>query len=95
MSDNITVSVDFVTPKTSKLDSSIQSVLHTDYHFHAKSNKWEKMQYYSSKNDIHQRHTEYIKTKSCSIDFKPGRCMSLQYLYKIIKNIFLTCMVYH
>jgi len=42
MSDNITVSVDFVTPKTSKLDSSIQSVLHTDYHFHAKSNIWKK-----------------------------------------------------
>ena len=86
MSDNITVSVDFVTPRSSKLDSSIQSVLHTDYHFHAKSNIWKKKQYYSSKNDIHQRHTEYVKNKYCSIELKPRRCMSLQYLYKILRK---------
>jgi len=46
----------------------------------------EKKQYYSSKNDIHQRHTEYVKNKSCSIELKPRRCMSLQYLYKILRK---------
>lgn len=65
MSGDITVSVDIIKPRT-KLNSSIQSTLYTDYHFHAKSKTWKKQ--YSSKNNIFQRHAEYIKNKSFSTD---------------------------
>jgi len=81
MPSDITISADIIKSKTSKLDSSIQ----TDYHFHSKSNIWKKK--HSSKNDIYQRHIEYIKNKSCSIDHDYCLYFVKPYFHSFFKKI--------